>query len=116
MARAAPRAKSMSRPRVKGPRSLIVTIVEMPVRGLVTFNLVPKGNLLCAALRPPGRKVWPLAVWRPELYCVAFIELRGQPDSLVAASAIPPAQVMTSNEGMSIFNAILNSNSELSGG
>ena len=62
MARAAARDKSMSRPRVNGPRSLIVTIVEAPVRGLVTFSRVPKGNLLCAALRPSGRKVWPLAV------------------------------------------------------
>jgi hypothetical protein len=62
MARAAPRDRSMSRPRVKGPRSVIVTIVEAPERGLVTFSLVPKGNLLCAALRPSGRKVWPLAV------------------------------------------------------
>jgi hypothetical protein len=68
IARAAPRDRSMSRPRVNGPRSLITTIVDEPVRGLETLTLVPNGSLLCAAVRPSARNGCPLAVCRPELY------------------------------------------------
>jgi len=86
----------MSRPRVNGPRSLISTIVEAPVRGLVTLTLVPNGNLRCAAVRPSGRNAWPLAVCRPELYWVAFIEALGQ--VVDAATAMPPEQLDTASD------------------
>jgi hypothetical protein len=91
----------MSRPRVKGPRSLIVTTVEAPVRGFVTFTRVPNGNFLCAAVRASGRNGWPLAVPRLELYCVAFIESLGQgawDDAVARASS--PHQVAMINRGM----------------
>jgi hypothetical protein len=99
IARAAPDDKSMSRPRVNGPRALIVTIVEAPERGFVTFTRVPNGSFLCAAVRPSGRNGWPLAVPRLELYWVAFIELRGQVPCVDAASTGPPNQVDTSKTG-----------------
>jgi len=44
-ARAAAGVTSMIRPRVKGPRSLIVTITERPLLLLVTRTLVPKGSV-----------------------------------------------------------------------
>jgi hypothetical protein len=100
IARAAPRDKSMSRPRVNGPRSLIVTTVEAPVRGFVTLIRVPNGSFLCAAVRASGRDGWPLAVPRLELYCVAFIEPLGQLPSVdPAAKAIPTHQLETINRG-----------------
>jgi hypothetical protein len=37
----------MSRPRVNGPRSLIITIAEAPVIGFVTLTRVPNGSFLC---------------------------------------------------------------------
>jgi hypothetical protein len=107
IARAAPRDKSMSRLRVNGPRSLIITTVEAPVRGFVTFTRVPNGRLLCAAVTPSGRNAWPLAVCRPELYWVAFIEPVGQVPWVDPARAMPPNQVETSNRGMMILNAIV---------
>jgi hypothetical protein len=95
IARAAPRDKSMSRPRVNGPRSLIVTTVEAPVRGFVSFTRVPNGSFLCAAVRPSGRNAWPLAVPEPTLYWVAFIDPLGQPPWVGAAMATLPNQVET---------------------
>jgi hypothetical protein len=97
----------MSRPRVNDPRSLIITTVEAPVREFVTFTRVPNGSLLCAAVRPSGRNGWPLAVYRPELYWVAFIEPLGQVPWVDPARAMPPNQVETSNRGMIILNAIV---------
>src|SRR5579864_452317 len=79
--------KSMSRPRVNGPRSLIVTTVEAPVRGFVSFTRVPNGSFLCAAVRPSGRNAWPLAVPEPALYCVALIEPLEQLPRVGAARA-----------------------------
>ena len=87
IARAAPGDKSMSRPRVNGPRSLIVTTVEAPVWGFVSFTRVPNGSFLCAAVRPSGRNVWPLAVREPALYWVAFIEPLGHLPWVGAARA-----------------------------
>ena len=106
IARAAARDKSMSRPRVNGPRSLITTMVEAPVRGFVTFTRVPNGSFLCAAVKPSGRNGWPLAVRAPELYWVAFIEPRGQVPCVDAARIMPPNQVETSNRGMASISLI----------
>jgi len=106
IARAAPRDKSMSRPRVNGPRSLITTIVEAPVRGFVTFTRVPNGSFLCAAVRPSERNGWPLAVPRLELYWVAFIEPRGHLPCVDAARTWPPNQVDTSKTGRVIMSLI----------
>src|SRR4029077_6702249 len=90
----------MSRPRVNGPRSLIVTVVVAPVRGFVTLTRVPNGSVLWAAVRPSGRNGSPLAVPEPELYWVAFIEpLRHKP-WVDAARTMPPNQVEASNTGM----------------
>ena len=96
----------MSRPRVNGPRSLIVTIVEAPVRGFVTSTRVPNGSVLCAAVRPSGWNSWPLAVRGLELYWVAFIERPGQAPCVDAARTMPPDQVETSNRGMEIMSLI----------
>ena len=63
---AAPRAKSSVTPRVNGPRSLIVTVTDLPFSGLVTVTCDPKGSERCAAVKPPELKAWPLAVRRPE--------------------------------------------------
>src|ERR1700693_430101 len=104
---AAPRDRSMSRPRVNGPRSLIVTTVEAPVPGFVTFTRVPNGSVLCAAVTPSGRNGWPLLVCRPELYWVAFIEPPGQAPRVDPASAMPPNQAGTSSSAMMILVAIV---------
>jgi hypothetical protein len=96
----------MSRPRVNGPRSLIVTIVEAPVRGFVTFTRVPNASFLCAAVKPSGRNGWPLAVRGLELYWVAFIEPPGQMLCFDAASTVPPNQVETSNSGIESIHLI----------
>jgi uncharacterized protein YjbJ (UPF0337 family) len=90
----------MSRPRVNGPRSLIVTTVEAPVWGFVSFTRVPNGSFLCAAVRPSGRNAWPLAVPEPALYWVALIEPPGQLPWLGAAMATPANQVETSSKGI----------------
>jgi hypothetical protein len=89
----------MSRPCVNGPRSLIVTTVEAPVRGFVSFTPVPNGSFLCAAVRTSSRNASPLAVPEPTLYWVAFIEPLGQPPWVGAAMAALPNQAETSNKG-----------------
>ena len=66
-ARAPAGVRSIMRPRMKGPRSLIVTTTVFPFLRLVTRTLVPKGNERCAAV-----SVWllmraPLAVFGPSL-------------------------------------------------
>src|ERR1035441_1460039 len=71
MALAAPRARSSVTPRVKGPRSLMTTVTDCPLRGLVTVTRDPNGRVRCAAVWLPGLNVWPLAVRRPEAYQVA---------------------------------------------
>src|ERR1022692_1337980 len=104
IARAAPRDRSMSRPRVNGPRSLMMTTTVAPVRGLLTLTLVPNGSGLCAAVRPAGRNGSPLAVPAPVLYWVAFIAPPGQVPWADPAKAAPPNQVETSNRRMMMFN------------
>src|ERR1700730_12358172 len=90
IARAAPRERSMSRPRVNGPRSLMITTTEAPVRGLVTITLVPNGNRLCAAAGPLVRKARPPAIVRPGLYCAAAIDPWGQSIRSENATAADP--------------------------
>jgi hypothetical protein len=96
----------MSRPRVNGPRSLIITIAEAPVRGFVTFTRVPNGSFLCAAVRPSGRNSSPLVVRGLELYWVAFIELLGQLPWVDAARTMPPKKAEINNTGMVSMNLI----------
>ena len=48
-----------------GPRSLIRTVTERPVRSLTTRTLVPNGKVRCAAVMAFALKVSPLAVLRP---------------------------------------------------
>ena len=57
--------KSISLPLTNGPRSFTVTTTDFLLEGLVTFNLVPNGNFLCAAVSLLCRYFSPLAVGRP---------------------------------------------------
>ena len=50
---AAPLVRSMIRPWIKGPRSLIRTMIERPLRRFVTRTFDPNGNVLCAAVLAP---------------------------------------------------------------
>jgi hypothetical protein len=65
-ARAPAGVRSMTRPRMKGPRSLMRTTTLLPLRLLVTRTCVPKGRVRCAAVNPPGLARSPLAVLLPE--------------------------------------------------
>ena len=49
---AAPLARSIVTPRVNGPRSLIITVTDLPFSGLVTVTWDPKGSVRCAAVYP----------------------------------------------------------------
>src|SRR5262249_29980097 len=64
--RAAASERSMSRPRMKGPRSLMRTTTHRPVRQ--TRTRVPKGSMRCAAVMALGLKRSPEAVRWPSLY------------------------------------------------
>jgi hypothetical protein len=64
-ARAVAGIRSMMRPRVNGPRSLIRTTTDFPFARFVTRTLVPNGMERCAAVMPPGSACSPLAVWPP---------------------------------------------------
>lgn len=64
--RAAVGVTSMTRPRTNGPRSLIRTTTERPLRRLVTRTIVPNGSVRCAAVMPLALAVSPLAVRPPE--------------------------------------------------
>lgn len=66
IARAAPLDRSSVIPRVNGPRSLMVTVTDAPFCGFVTVTCEPNGKVRCAAVIPPGAKVFPLAVRLPE--------------------------------------------------
>src|SRR5262245_21215704 len=67
MARAAPNARSITRPRTNGPRSLMRTTTDRPVRTFITLTLVPNGSERWAAVNPCGLKRSPLAVFEPDL-------------------------------------------------
>ena len=66
IARAAAGVISITRPRTKGPRSLIRTTIERPVRRFVTRTRVPNGNDRCAAVMPRAWAYSPFAVRWPE--------------------------------------------------
>ena len=53
---AAPRLRSMIRLLMKGPRSFIRTMTDLPVLTTITRTFVPNGRLRCAAVRPFGLK------------------------------------------------------------
>src|SRR5215213_3644168 len=53
----------MTRPAAKGPRSLMRTTTERPVRVLVIRTREPKGKLLCAAVKARVLNRSPLAVF-----------------------------------------------------
>src|SRR3954465_12452994 len=53
--------RSITRPWAYGPRSLMRTTTDLPVRSLVTRTLVPNGRVLWAAVRSLGLNVSPLA-------------------------------------------------------
>ncbi len=65
---AAPRVRSITRPRTKGPRSLMRTTTERPLLRLSTLTRVPKGRLRWAAARAFAFILSPLAVLVPMLY------------------------------------------------
>lgn len=44
IALAAPRLRSSETPRTNGPRSLTVTVTDLPLRGLTTISRVPNGR------------------------------------------------------------------------
>src|SRR3954452_9225105 len=63
--------RSMTRPWAYGPRSLMRTTTERPVRSLVTRTLAPNGSVLWAAVRSLVLNRSPLAVrlpWKPGPY------------------------------------------------
>ena len=55
----------MIRPSTNGPLSLMRTTVVLPVSRSVTFTMVPKGRLLCAAVIRLVSKISPLEVVLP---------------------------------------------------
>src|SRR5690606_4127499 len=65
MRSAAARLRSITRPGVNGPRSLMRTTTERPVAGYSTRTRVPKGSVLCAAVSACMSNGSPLAVRRP---------------------------------------------------
>ena len=69
---AAPFDRSITRPLMNGPRSLIRTTTLRPLLRLVTFNLVPKGKVRCAAVNADGFMRSPEAVFE----CSAYQEAR----------------------------------------
>src|SRR4051812_6000155 len=63
--------RSITRPWAYGPRSLMRTTTDLPVRSLMTRTLVPNGSVLWAAVRAWVLKVSPFAVrlpWKPGPY------------------------------------------------
>ena len=60
--------KSNTRPLMNGPRSFMRTTTDLPLFGLVTFNLVPNGKVLCAAVKLAGFMRSPLAVMEVNAY------------------------------------------------
>jgi hypothetical protein len=62
MARAAARERSITRPLVNGPRSVIFTVTERPLRRFTTSTSVPNGRVRWPAVKAPASKISPLAV------------------------------------------------------
>src|SRR5215218_7155328 len=89
--------RSMTRPWAYGPRSLMRTTTDLPVRSLVTRTLVPNGRVLCAAVRALVLNRSPLAVflpWKPGPYQEAAPVWIGLASS-AAAGVAPRAQPRT---------------------
>ena len=63
--RASPKETSITRFRIKGPRSLIVTMIVRLLFGSVTRTRVPNGKVRCAAVKPLGSARAPLAALPP---------------------------------------------------
>src|SRR5690606_15850168 len=59
------RERSMTRPGLNGPRSLMRTTTERPLSSLTTRTKVLNGKVLCAAVSWLGSKIAPLAVRGP---------------------------------------------------
>src|SRR5580765_8285036 len=98
---AAPFDKSSMRPLMNGPRSLIRTMTLRPLFWLVTFSLVPKGRLRCAAVIADGFMRSPLAV----LECSAYQEARPHWPAAEEAVAptIRPAAIVTATSAVWFF-------------
>src|SRR5215203_525960 len=62
MARAAARERSITRPLVNGPRSVIFTVTARPLRRFTTSTFVPNGRVRWPAVKAPASKTSPLAV------------------------------------------------------
>lgn len=60
----------MTRPLMKGPRSVMVTTTDFPVRLLVTRTLEPNGSVRCAAVSSELLNGLPEAVLEPPLLLV----------------------------------------------
>src|SRR5690606_28775308 len=60
--------RSITRPLMKGPRSLTRTTTDLPFSWLVTLSLVPKGRVRCAAVSSDGSICSPEAVWEYSAY------------------------------------------------
>jgi hypothetical protein len=83
----------MTRPRTKGPRSVIVTTTDFPVLLCVTRTLVPNGNVRWAAVKAWSVILFPLAVLMPCLveYTDAmplWAALEGDGNSMFATTMI----------------------------
>jgi len=89
--------RSMIRPLTNGPRSLIRTMTDFPVREFVTFTLAPKGRLRCAAVIWAGFIISPDAVRECSAYQEApphwaeagVIVEHAQRESVAATRAVP---------------------------
>src|SRR3954470_18077733 len=103
--------RSMTRLWAYGPRSLIRTTTDLPVRSLVTWTLVPTGKVLCAAVRARVLNRSPLAVflpWKPGPYQDAPPLWMG----LASAAEIAPHTLPRTRAAMvSGFEAIITSHS-----
>src|SRR5690606_26856694 len=60
--------RSMTRPLMNGPRSLMRTTTDLPLRWLVTLILEPKGRERCAAVIAAGFMRSPEAVFEVSAY------------------------------------------------
>src|SRR3954454_24248106 len=89
--------RSITRPWAYGPRSLMRTTTDLPVRSFVTRTLVPNGSVLWAAVGAWVLKVSPFAVrlpWKPGPYQEAAPVWIGLVSS-AAAGATPRAHPRT---------------------
>ena len=81
--------RSITRPFMNGPRSLMRTTTDLPFFGLVTLSLVPNGRVLCAAVKLAGFMRSPFAV----LEVNAYHDAVPQPEAAKAGEDIEKAAV-----------------------